>query len=64
MTNTKPITATIDLEDVNTEQNTEVKVGFIVRSTQQTPTARVIKRRTHPRTKPSKNNTYRNFLGY
>lgn len=63
MTNTKAITATIGLEDVNTEQKPEVKVGFQCQY-KETPTARVIKRRTHPSSKTSKNNTYRYFLGY
>jgi hypothetical protein len=59
MTNTKEITTTIGLEDVNIEQRTEVKVGFQRQLKEKTPVARVIKRRTHPR-----NNTFRHFLGY
>jgi len=57
MTNTKEIPATIGLEDVNTEQKTEVKVGFQRQLKENTPVARVIKR------SPIKN-TYRHFLGY
>jgi hypothetical protein len=60
MTNTKEIPATIGLEDVNTEQKTEVKVGFQRQLKEKTPTARVIKRCTRSPIK----NTYRHFLGY
>ena len=59
MTNTKEIPATIGLEDVNTEQKTEVKVGFQRQLKVKTPTSRVIKRPNNPPI-----NTYRHFLGY
>jgi hypothetical protein len=59
MTNTKAISAAIDLEDVNTEQKAEVKVGFQRQLKVKTPTSRVIKRSNNPPI-----NTYRHFLGY